>query len=199
MTGRAGASDGDEFSHQPAVPYGRTAMLHIRDAAVPAVIRYAARRLGGDYHAGEDVAAQAFAELAQRWQKEGALREPRALLFQIAELRCRDQHKRKTAVAVDDETMTMLVTKTASRVMQAEFQTGLFTADLIVTALHQLPVRQRQVLELRYGYDLELEDTAALLKATVNAVKSLQQRGLATLRKSPLLARYRKTAPEVQR
>lgn len=190
---------GDEFAHQPAVPYGHTAMQHILDTAVGPMIRYAARRLGGDYHAGEDIVAQAFLELARRWQKEGALREPRALLNRIVQLRCVDHAKKALPAPMDSEALATLVDRTANKIMNAEFQTGLFTEDLIVRALHLLPVRQRQVLEFRYGYDLDLEDTAAQLKASVPTIKSLQQRGLAALRKSPLLARYRTTAPEVQR
>lgn len=191
----------DVFSYQPAVLYGRAAMMCIRDAAIPAVIGYATKRLGGDRQAGEEVAGTAFYELTRRWQAKGALREPRRLLFQIAEDRCVDQLRKKTKppTPVDDAMLARLLENTASNLLDSEFRSGLFTEDIIWKALRTLPVRQRQVLELRYGLECELDDTAALLKTTVKAVKSLQQRGLAKLRESPLLVRHRATAPEVQR
>lgn len=191
----------DVFSHQPAVLYGRTAMMYIRDAAIPAVIGYATKRLGGDRQAGEEIAGTAFYELTRRWQAKGALREPRRLLFQITEDRCVDQLRKKTKPPrpIDDATLARLIENTACHLLGSEFRAGLFTEDIIKKALHTLPVRQRQVLELRYGLECEIDDTAALLKTTVKAVKSLQQRGLAKLRESPLLIRHRTTAPEVQR
>ncbi|WP_409184047.1 RNA polymerase sigma factor [Amycolatopsis sp. VS8301801F10] len=198
----AGESTPEEaFRHQPAVLYGRAAMKSIRDTVIPAVIGYATKRLGGDRQAGEEVAATAFYELARRWQAKGALREPRRLLFQITEDRCVDQLRKKSKppMPIDGATLARLLENTASNLLDSEFRAGLFTEDIIRKALRTLPTRQRQVLELRYGLECELDDTAALLKTTVNAVKSLQQRGLAKLRESPLLARHRTTAPEVQR
>lgn len=189
------------FSHQPAVPYGRDVMTCIRDTAIPAAIGYATKRLGGDRQTGEEVVATAFHELARRWQDLGALREPRRLLFRITEDRCVDQLRKKTKPPkpIDDATLANLMEKTANALLGSEFRAGLFTEDIIKKALHTLPVRQQQVLELRYGLECGLEDTAALLKTTVPAVKSLQQRGLAKLKESPLLARYRTIAPEVRR
>jgi len=191
----------DGFSHQAAVPYDRAAMMCLRDTAIPEAIGYATKRLGGDRQAGEEMAAQAFHELTRRWEAKGTLREPRRLLFQITEDRCVDRlrTKSKPPKPIDDATLEQLVGTTAGTLLSSEFRAGLFTEDIIKKALQTLPVRQRQVLELRFGLECKLEDAAALLQITVPAVKSLQQRGLAKLKECPLLARFRTAATEVQR
>jgi RNA polymerase sigma factor (sigma-70 family) len=53
---------------------------------------------------------------------------------------------------------------------------------VVIRALAQLPVRQRQVVELRYFEDLSVEQTAQILGATTGTVKSYTSRALARLR-----------------
>jgi len=52
----------------------------------------------------------------------------------------------------------------------------------LVHLLAALPIRQRQVLILRYFEDLSIEQTAQLLNCTTGTVKSYANRGLARLR-----------------
>lgn len=52
----------------------------------------------------------------------------------------------------------------------------------VVRALAALPVRQRQVLVLRYFEDLSVEQTAQLLGCTTGTVKSYASRALSRLR-----------------
>jgi len=51
-------------------------------------------------------------------------------------------------------------------------------------ALGQLTPEQQHVLTLRFGSELSLEETAALMERSVNAVKALQFRALASLRRA---------------
>ena len=53
---------------------------------------------------------------------------------------------------------------------------------VVVRALAQLPVRQRQVVVLRFVEDLSVEQTAALLGCSTGTVKSYTARALARLR-----------------
>lgn len=52
------------------------------------------------------------------------------------------------------------------------------------TALSKLTEEQQNVLTLRFGQGYSLEETAALLKKNINAVKQLQFRALAALNRS---------------
>jgi RNA polymerase sigma-70 factor (ECF subfamily) len=51
-------------------------------------------------------------------------------------------------------------------------------------AMLQLTVDQQHVLALRFGSGYSLEETAAILKKKSNAVKALQFRALAALRRA---------------
>ena len=53
---------------------------------------------------------------------------------------------------------------------------------VLIQALGELPDTQREVIVLRYGLSLSLEETAAALGRSAGAVKQLQLRALAALR-----------------
>jgi RNA polymerase sigma-70 factor (ECF subfamily) len=55
--------------------------------------------------------------------------------------------------------------------------------DLIKNGLGRLTAEQRQVIVLRFLEDKSLAETAALMQRTEEAVKKLQSRGLAALRR----------------
>jgi RNA polymerase sigma-70 factor (sigma-E family) len=59
---------------------------------------------------------------------------------------------------------------------------GVVTRQLVLSALRELPPRQRAAVVLRYLDDLSEADTARLLGCSVGAVKSHTSRGLAKLR-----------------
>lgn len=52
----------------------------------------------------------------------------------------------------------------------------------IITALQQLPRRQREAIVLRFWLDLQFDDVARTLGVSVGAAKSFVSRGLAALR-----------------
>ncbi|HEX2327081.1 MAG TPA: sigma-70 family RNA polymerase sigma factor [Candidatus Angelobacter sp.] len=56
-------------------------------------------------------------------------------------------------------------------------------SELLVHALHQLPVLYREVLTLRFEEDLKLEEIAVLLSIPLSTVKSRLRRGLESMRK----------------
>jgi RNA polymerase sigma-70 factor (ECF subfamily) len=72
-------------------------------------------------------------------------------------------------VATDDDPATTVELSEATR--------------QVLDALAELPELQRQVITLRWVADLSLADVAAILGCRVGAVKALQHRGVATLRK----------------
>ena len=57
------------------------------------------------------------------------------------------------------------------------------SAEALVAAVHELTDNQRDVLLLRVIADLSLDEVATLTGRPVGAVKALQHRGLASLRR----------------
>jgi RNA polymerase sigma factor (sigma-70 family) len=64
---------------------------------------------------------------------------------------------------------------------------------VVVRALAQLPIRQRQVVVLRFFEDLSVEQTAELIGSSTGTVKTHTSRALARLRE--LLADYHEPFP----
>jgi RNA polymerase sigma-70 factor (sigma-E family) len=74
---------------------------------------------------------------------------------------------------------------------------GVIERQVMVAALAQLPVRQRQVVVLRFFEDLSIEQTAVLLGCSTGTVKSYTSRALSRLRE--LLAEDHTESLEVTR
>ncbi len=98
----------------------------------------------------------------------------RRWVFSIAHNRMVDVHrrrKRRPLIAVPDPPDQPVVDPDRS------------DPDLL-RALDDLPEDQRTVVVLRFAADLPLADVAAVLDRSTEAVKKLQQRGLANLRRA---------------
>lgn len=201
--GEAGDADpeqpADAFGHQLEIPFSRQALHTVITDHRAAAVR-AATGLVEDNATAEDVAQKAFIDLTRRWQQQRVMREPRRLLFQLVKQRALDERRRRTPIPVVDDDLISKVT--AERVMAmpdfAPGIDGLFTSTKVIMALKQLPVRQQQVIALHIGLDWDMEAVAAVMACSVPAAKSLQQRGLDTLRNSDLLTGYRTPTPEVR-
>ncbi|WP_410582296.1 RNA polymerase sigma factor [Amycolatopsis sp. lyj-108] len=163
-----GADNADGFENQVAIPYEMEALIAVRDIDVPAAIEFATKQLT-DRGAAEEAVATAFSELTRKWRREGAMRNPRALLFKTTKLRITDERRRRQRhpVPCSDEALAAELERTVKGVQQTpELRGELFTDSKVIAALKQLPARQRQVLQLRYGDDLDLDDVAALMAET---------------------------------
>jgi RNA polymerase sigma factor (sigma-70 family) len=68
---------------------------------------------------------------------------------------------------------------------------------VLLTALRELPARQRAVVALRYFDDYSEADVAELLGCRIGTVKSHAHRGLSRLRSNPLLTTYLDPVTEV--
>lgn len=143
------------------------------------------------------VAERAWGELAARWQKQGELREPENLLFQIARLRCIDRQRQlgRHPEDLSDDVEAQL--QTAETIINSrEFAHDLVLRIDVRRALKQLPLRQRQAAVLAYGWKLPQKLVAALLGATPSQLNNLLRSAKATLTESPVLADYRTPAYE---
>jgi RNA polymerase sigma-70 factor (sigma-E family) len=139
-----------------------------------ALLRTAVLLCGGDRHAGEDLLQQALLKVALRWRsaQDSPVAYTRAALVNLAHDRRRWLHRRPA-----EEPWTAV----AERGMTAAVD-GALARDEVVTALRELPVRQRVAVVLRYWEDLSVEETAHLMACSTGTVKSNASRGLDRLR-----------------
>lgn len=130
----------------------------------------------------EDVTSEVFLAVFRqigRFSGEGAAF--RALVFTVAHRRQVDWHRQRTRrgpwLTLDDVGPDPAVPSAESTALALLAQTH------VIEVLDTLTPDQRSVLVLRVVADLTLEETAAVLGKDVGAVKSLQHRGLARLRR----------------
>lgn len=128
-----------------------------------------------DLPTAEDVVQEAFAKLYAGWER---LRAPDAA---VAYLRTAVVNGARSVLR-RRRTARLFVWRTAvpepgadAAVLRAEEHDG------VLAALRRLPRRQREVLVLRYWYDLSESDIAQTLGISPGTVKSTASRGLARL------------------
>jgi RNA polymerase sigma-70 factor (sigma-E family) len=131
--------------------------------------------LCGDLARAEDAVADAFVKVWRRWEA-GGVTSPRAYVRRavVNELNSRFRRlrleRREAQRRHGDD-------RGARR-----HDDALADTDQLLTALRQLPDRQRTAIVLRYYGDLTESETAATMGCSIGTVKSSVSRGLARLR-----------------
>jgi RNA polymerase sigma-70 factor (sigma-E family) len=143
------------------------------DARVTRLHR-AAYLLCGDWHVAEDLVQETLARSALHWSAVESSEYPEAYVRQIllnqVRQRWRRRWGRERPVASPDEGMV------------ADGASDRAARDQLMTALRQLPAKQRAAVVLRYFEQLSEAETALALGCSVGTVKSQTHRALSTLR-----------------
>lgn len=150
-----------------------TALSALFDAHAPELIRLAA--LLGAGAESEDVVAEAFYRVHRRW---GKLRDTAAALPYLRATVCnlaRQGYRHQQVVRRYEDQVRLVEMSAESEAVLREDQRE------VVAALDVLPLRQRQVVILRYWLDLRECDVAEVLGISVGAVKSHASRAMASL------------------
>ncbi len=129
----------------------------------------------GDQQTAEDVVQDAFLALYRRWS---TLKDPdRALAYARASVLngCRMVHRAHSrhdgiALAAADDTESAEETALLGEANRE-----------VMTALRQLPARQREAVVLRYYLDMTEDQAAQAMQVSRGTVKSATSRGLAAL------------------
>jgi RNA polymerase sigma-70 factor, ECF subfamily len=146
----------------------------------PRVFGYLFQRLNGNAEEAEDLTADVFTRVYQKidaFQPHGAPLS--AWVFRIAHNRLIDavrRRPRQVQVALED----------APEIISGPVFGGVnqeVALDEIKAGLARLTPEQRQVIELRFLEGRSLAETAAIAGRNEDAVKKLQARGLASLRR----------------
>jgi RNA polymerase sigma-70 factor (ECF subfamily) len=156
------------------------ALSQIHDQYYPALYRFALYRTG-DTAAAEDIAAEVFVRLLDALHARRAPQSTlRGWLFGVAGHLVADHFRRRPAGPLPD-TLPDTLPAGGSPAVEAEDR---LQRQAVVSALQRLSPEQQNVLALRFGEGASLEETAGALGKNVNAVKQLQFRAVAALRKA---------------
>lgn len=153
------------------------AVLH--DRLYPRLFRYARFRIN-DPVAAEDLASQAFLYLLESAKtKRKHIDNIEGWLMGTLSNLVNDHLRRRYRMpkAELDETLVSRLPNAHTILEQSEMSIS------ITRALEQLTDDQQQVLSLRFGAELSLAETAAIMERQENAVKALQFRALKALRR----------------
>ncbi|WAZ21370.1 SigE family RNA polymerase sigma factor [Streptomyces cinnabarinus] len=141
--------------------------------------------LTGEQHAAEDLVQTTLEQVYVAWRKVGSADEPEAYVRRVminAHARRHRKRLREFLAPKDDSGLVREVPDTGDRIAQADDR------GVLLTALAQLPPRQREAVVLRYWEDLTESQTAEAMGCSVGAVKSNAAKGIAKLRAIPGLA-----------
>jgi RNA polymerase sigma-70 factor (ECF subfamily) len=146
----------------------------------PLVYRFLRRRLDGADETVEDLTEDVFVKLYEKLDRYVERGLPfTAWLYRIAHnqlvdfVRTLPRHQAKSLDAVVDVAETQAT---------AEYR-GVLDRETLAPALARLTAEQRQAVELRFLQGMSVAETAATMARSEEAVKKLQARALANLRR----------------
>ena len=141
-----------------------------------------------DMATAEDLAADVFLELVSALrQRKGPRHSLRGWLFRVARNVIHDHyraHQQFTETLLDEWLPGPSDDQPEAQFMQT------MNIETTRQALRQLTTDQQEVLLLRFGQMLSLQETADVMDKPVNAVKQLQLRALNALRRVLMEASY---------
>lgn len=141
--------------------------------------------LTGEQHAAEDLVQTTLEQVYVAWRRVGAADDPEAYVRRVMINAHARKHRRRLKEFLapkDDSGLTHELPDQGDRIAQADDRSAL------LTALGQLPPRQREAVVLRYWEDLSESQAAEAMGCSVGAVKSNAAKGIAKLRAIPGLA-----------
>lgn len=177
LTGYCGAALTDENRLLArARANDQRAIAELYDLHAPAIYAYVYRRVG-EQRLAEDLTADVFVRALEALRKnQFAHTSLIAWLYKLAHNRVIDHYRRRRPQAelpeqhpAPDDVPEIAHRRATERQMRA--------------ALHQLTEEQQQVIVLRFGEGKTALETARLLNKTEEAVRALQHRSLAALRR----------------
>jgi RNA polymerase sigma-70 factor (sigma-E family) len=137
-----------------------------------------AHLLTGDRAAAEDLLQLTLLRVARRWDTARSAPEAyaRRVLVNLARDRARDAGRRISERPLDGADVVLPVA------FGGDLADAVAGRDAVIEALSRLPIRQREVLVLRFYGELSVAETAAAIGASEGTVKSYTSRALAHMR-----------------
>ena len=159
--------------------YDEDVLSEIYSRYSPELFRYAVRLLG-DAQLAEDCIADTFSRFLQALQRgRGPRRQLRAYLYRVAHNWIIDHYRRPMPdPATLDPELPAASSSEPSAIVKARTD-----REQLRIAIMRLTPDQRQVLVLRYLQDFSNAEVAAAMQKSLGAVKALQHRALAALKR----------------
>jgi RNA polymerase sigma-70 factor, ECF subfamily len=165
---------------QHAISFDREALAEIYDHFSPGLYRYAWRLLG-EASLAEDCLSETFMRFLQALAAHKGPRDHlQAYLYRIAHNWIIDHYRSSPPLIRETNRDDLPSTEPLPETLLARRD----QRQIIRSALMKLTPDQRQVIVLRYIEEWGLEEVASALEKPYGAIKSLQHRGLATLKKT---------------
>jgi RNA polymerase sigma-70 factor, ECF subfamily len=155
------------------------ALAEVYDRYSPAIYRYSARLLGNGDQAEECVAETFSRFLVALRNGRGPQEHLQAYLYRIAHNWITDTYRRQPPPALPLDPELSAGSEQDPQHAAAER----LDQQKIRAALQLLTPEQRQIITLRFLEDLPIEEVAQAVKKPAGAVKALQHRALAALRR----------------
>ena len=152
----------------------------IHDQLYPAIFRYVSYRLQ-DEQLCEDITSEVFVRFLDAChRKDRKINDVKAWVFGTASNLINDYFRQKYRRKIED--LEDHQDLPAEHSTEGSVDRAL-TMREISWAIRKLTPDQQNVIALRFSQDLSLEETAAIVGKSVNAVKVLQFRALAAMRR----------------
>lgn len=157
------------------------ALTEIHDRYYPEVYRYVYYRLG-DELVCEDITSEVFLRLLDALSKKRApIQNLRGWLFGTASNLVNDHLRMRYARRIDSLDADDSELAEDNHLERAYDET--WVQQQVAHAIKELTPEQQNVLALRFSEERSLEETASILGKSVTAVKGLQFRAIAALRR----------------
>ncbi len=169
----------DDFNEQAGI-IDPQVLGALHDQLYPAVFRYVSYRLQ-DQQLCEDITSEVFVRLLDACHRRNRrIKDVRAWVFGTASNLINDHFRQKYRRKFED--------LEDHQDLPAEYSTEgsvdrSLTMREVSWAIRKLTSDQQNVIALRFSQELSLEETAAIVGKSVNAVKVLQFRALAAMRR----------------
>jgi len=167
---------------QAARAWDMEALAAIYDTYSPLIYRYAMRLLG-NADLAEDCTAETFARFLSALRNGGGpSKHLKAYLYRVAHNWITDYYRHNTVQQVELEPLSNVLPSDSEPL---DLQAALGEEqERVRKALLKLTPEQRQVIVLRFLEEQSLQETAEAMQKPVGAVKALQHRAIAALRRA---------------
>lgn len=175
-----------------AQAYEEQAIAELYDHYAPCIYNYLYRRVH-DAQLAEDLTSDVFVRVLQALQSEQFWHTSfQAWLYRIAHNQVIDYYRQQTRQQAHitqfplEEHLEATDTEESGADPADDMDTGYDAGDAIYgleAALNQLTPDQQQVLVLRFGEQMKVQEVAEVMHKTNGAIEALQHRALAALRR----------------